>query len=85
MSDEERFFAESLEFLEGIGVDTSGVRPQTHLVDEGLLDSLGILAFLDYLERLRGTEVEVENLSVDAIATLPDAYRFVHGEPAADR
>lgn len=83
MPSEDEFFKVALEFLEEIGADTSEVEAETHLFDSGVLDSLGTLAFLDFLEQQRGAEIEIETLDIDEISTLRKAYRFVHGQTVA--
>jgi acyl carrier protein len=77
MSSEDEFVQNALEFLQEIGADTSLVTPDTHLFQSGLLDSLGTLAFLDFLEQQRGGEVEIDSLDFNAIATLRSTYTFV--------
>lgn len=77
MIGEDEFVASALEFLAEIGADASGVQPGTNLFDSGILDSLGTLAFLDYLEQQRGDEIEVDKLDLEEISTLARAYRFV--------
>lgn len=78
MSSEEEFFADTLTFLREIGADTSAVEPDTNLFDSGVLDSLGTLAFLDFLERRLADEIEVEQLDIESISTLRQAHRYVY-------
>jgi acyl carrier protein len=73
---EDDFMKNALQFLEEIGADTSEVEPETDLFD-GVLDSLGTLAFLDFLEQQRDDEIDIDNLHLDSISTLRNAYRFV--------
>ncbi|MGH1552024.1 phosphopantetheine-binding protein [Streptomyces sp. L7] len=77
MSSEDEFVHNALEFLREIGADTSLVTPDTHLFESGLLDSLGTLAFLDFLEQQRGAEVEIDSLDFDTIATLRSTCTFI--------
>ncbi|MFC9329775.1 phosphopantetheine-binding protein [Kitasatospora sp. NPDC057015] len=77
MSTETEFVSDALRFLQEIGADTTGVEAGTNLFDTGVLDSLGTLAFLDFLEQQLGEEIEVEALDIDSIATLHGAHRFV--------
>jgi acyl carrier protein len=74
---ETEFVEVALKFLGEIGADTTGIEAETNLFDSGALDSLGTLAFLDFLEQQLGTEIEVEKLDLDEISTLHNAYRFV--------
>lgn len=60
MSTETEFVSDALRFLEEIGADTAGVDPGTNLFESGVLDSLGTLAFLDFLEQQMGEEIEIE-------------------------
>jgi acyl carrier protein len=80
MLPEEQFITSALQFLTEIGADTSEVEPDTNLLDSGVLDSLGTLAFLDFLEQQRDEEIDIEKLHLESIATLRNAYRFVLGE-----
>ncbi len=80
MSSEEEFIKNAVEFLDEIGVDTAELGPETNLIDTGVLDSLAILTFLDFLEQQWDKEVDVDELSIDSISTLRRAYRFMEGE-----
>ncbi|WP_371476986.1 phosphopantetheine-binding protein [Kitasatospora sp. NBC_00315] len=80
MSTETEFVSDALRFLEEIGADTAGVDPGTNLFESGVLDSLGTLAFLDFLEQQMGEEIEIEGLDIDSIATLRGAHGFVQGQ-----
>jgi acyl carrier protein len=77
VSSEDEFVKHALQFLDEIGADTSTVEAETNLFDSGALDSLGTLAFLDFLEQQAGEEIEIETLDVKEISTLRNAYRFV--------
>ena len=77
MSTEDEFVQQALKFFTEIGADASGVDAETHLITSGVLDSLGTLAFLDFLEGQSGEEIDVETLDVEAISTLRGAYGFV--------
>jgi acyl carrier protein len=74
---EDEFVQQALQFLAEIGADITAVESDTHLFDSGALDSLGTLAFLDFLEQQAGEEIEVEKLDITEISTLRNAYRFV--------
>jgi acyl carrier protein len=76
-STEDEFVQQALTFLGEIGADTGAVEPETNLFDSGALDSLGTLAFLDFLEQHASEEIEVEKLDIAEISTLRNAYRFV--------
>ncbi|MBM0274300.1 phosphopantetheine-binding protein [Micromonospora tarensis] len=83
MSSEAEFITAALQFLDEIGADTSEVEADTHLFDSNVLDSLGTLAFLDFLEQQRGSDIDLDQLDMDEIATLRRAYRFTGGyEPS---
>ncbi|WP_034260999.1 phosphopantetheine-binding protein [Actinospica robiniae] len=77
MLTETEFMEASKGFLEEIGADLSAVDPDTHLIDAGVLDSLAILAFLDFLENRCGGVVQIEQLEIDSIATLNNAYKLL--------
>jgi acyl carrier protein len=83
VSSEDEFLKSALQFLDEIGVDTADVRAETNLIESGALDSLGTLAFLDFLEQQLGQEIDVEGLEMDEISTLRNAYRFVSGARAS--
>lgn len=77
MLTETEFMDAAMGFLEGIGADVSAVDPDTHLIDSGVLDSLAILAFLDFLENQCGAVVQIEELEIDTIATLNNAFKLL--------
>ena len=80
MLSEQEFIENALKFLAEIGADVSEIQPETNLFESGVLDSLGTLAFLDFLDQERGQEIEIENLEFESISTLRRTYQFVVGE-----
>jgi len=77
MVTEGKFIEQALGFLDEIGADTSDVRPDMDLFEAGVLDSLGTLAFLDFLEQQQGTGIDIEELDISEISTLQLAYQYV--------
>ena len=77
MPPEDEFIKTALRFLEEIGADAAAVKPETNLIDSGILDSLGILAFLDFLEQQSGESIEIDGMTIESISTLHNAYQFM--------
>lgn len=80
MTSEDEFFKNAIAFFEEIGVDTEAVSPDTDLIDTGILDSLAILTFLDFLEQQWDSEIDFDDLDTRSISTLERAHRFMTGE-----
>jgi acyl carrier protein len=72
---EEEFIARARRFLSEVGgVDSSSIDPDANLVDNGVLDSLLLIAFLAFIEEQRGYEMDVQEEDVKLLATLRTAY-----------
>jgi len=76
---EEEFFEKAVEFLLEIGADLDGktINPDTDLFADEILDSLGAVAFLDFLGECGAEEIPLEELDVEMISTLRNAYRLI--------
>ncbi|WP_404951698.1 phosphopantetheine-binding protein [Streptomyces sp. ARC12] len=70
----------AITFLGEIGADAADVHADTDLFAAEVLDSLGTLAFLDFLEEQRGEEIELETLKIELFSTLRKAYGFVFAQ-----
>ncbi|WP_328946826.1 phosphopantetheine-binding protein [Streptomyces sp. NBC_00250] len=77
MPTEDEFVANAITFLKEIGAETADVHADTDLFAAEVLDSLGTLAFLDFLEEQRGEEIEIATLRIEALSTLRKAHGFV--------
>jgi acyl carrier protein len=75
---EDEFVARAHEFLQQrIGDQANGVEGDTELVASGILDSLLVLEFFFFLEEVRGSAIDSEQVSVEALSTIRNAYRLV--------
>ena len=74
---EEEFVARARQFLSEVGgKDASAIDPDANLVDNGILDSLLLIAFLAFVEEQRGHEMEIQEADIKLLATLRTAYRL---------
>jgi acyl carrier protein len=74
---EEEFIARARRFLSEVGgKDASAIDPDANLVDNGILDSLLLIAFLAFVEEQRGYEMEIQEADIKLLATLRTAYRL---------
>lgn len=62
---DEAFVARAVAYIrDQLGKDTQGVGPDSDLIQTGVLDSLGLVSFMVFLEEERGEELaEVPDLS----------------------
>jgi acyl carrier protein len=75
---EDEFVARAHEFLQlRIGDEANRVEGDTELVASGILDSLLVLEFFFFLEEVRGSAIDPEQVSVEALSTIRNAYRLV--------
>jgi acyl carrier protein len=75
---EDEFVDRAHEFLQQrIGNQADGVEGDTELVASGILDSLLVLEFFFFLEEVRGSAIDPEEVSVEALSTIRNAYRLV--------
>jgi hypothetical protein len=75
---ESEFVDQALDFLRvRLGDRANGVNGDTELVSSGLLDSLLVLEFFLFLEDVRGSAIEPEKVSVDALSTVRGAYQLM--------
>jgi acyl carrier protein len=75
---EDEFVARAHEFLQlRIGDQANRVEGDTELVASGILDSLLVLEFFFFLEEVRGSAIDPEQVSVEALSTIRNAYRLV--------
>jgi len=58
--------------------------PTTHLVEEEILDSLGIFALVSFLEDHFGLTIEPEEVTFDNFATIASIETLVSSKQAAD-
>jgi acyl carrier protein len=64
-------------FYEVAGVESASLDADANLVESGILDSLLLISFLAFIEKLRGSQLEITPENVSAIASLRGAYAFV--------
>ena len=65
-------------FYEVSGVEPASLDPDANLVESGILDSLLLISFLAFMEKLRGSPLEITRENLPAISSLRGAYAFVH-------
>ena len=69
------------EFLPGESPDT--VDDSTLLITDGVLDSIGTVKIVSFLEEQYGIELEAHELSAEYLNTLPDIAKLVAARIAA--
>jgi hypothetical protein len=73
---EQEFFAKARDFLRGLGASIDGIDMDSDLIEEGVLDSLSLVAFLSFLEReQKGTFAPIFDLTGGL--TLRTAYNLI--------
>ncbi len=65
------------EFAEGDAIE---ITADMHLIEEGIVDSLGIFILVGFLEQEYGVSISEEDLDVDNFASLTTIARLVAGE-----
>lgn len=72
---EEEFIERARRFLSEVGgEDLTAIDPDANLVDNGVLDSLLLIAFLAFVEEQRGYEMEMREEDIKLLARLRTAY-----------
>jgi aryl carrier-like protein len=64
-------------FHEVAGVESASLGPDANLVESGILDSLLLISFLAFIEKLRGSPLDITLENLPAISSLRGAYAFV--------
>ena len=64
-------------FYEVSGVESASLDPDANLIESGVLDSLLLISFLAFMEKLRGSPLEITRENLPAISSLRGAYAFV--------
>lgn len=64
-------------FYEVAGVESAALGADTDLIESGVLDSLLLISFLAFMEKLRGSPLDITRESLPAISTLRGAYALV--------
>jgi acyl carrier protein len=63
-------------FYEVGGVDSASLDADANLIESGILDSLLLIAFLAFIEKLRGSQLDISPENLPAISSLRGAYAF---------
>jgi len=63
-------------FYEVGGVDSASLDADANLIESGILDSLLLIAFLAFIEKLRGSQLDITPENLPAISSLRGAYAF---------
>jgi len=58
------------------GVDSASLDADANLIESGILDSLLLIAFLAFIEKLRGSQLDITPENLPAISSLRGAYAF---------
>jgi aryl carrier-like protein len=64
-------------FYEVAGVESASLDADANLMESGILDSLLLIAFLAFIEKLRGSQLDITPENLPAISSLRGAYAFV--------
>ena len=64
-------------FYEVAGVESASLDPDANLIESGILDSLLLISFLAFIEKLRGSPLDITRENLPAISSLRGAYAFV--------
>jgi len=64
-------------FYEVAGVESASLDADTDLIESGVLDSLLLISFLAFIEKLRGSPLDITRENLPAISTLRGAYALV--------
>jgi aryl carrier-like protein len=64
-------------FHEVDGVESASLDPDANLIESGILDSLLLISFLAFIEKLRGSQLDITQENLPAISSLRGAYAFV--------
>jgi acyl carrier protein len=72
-------------FYEVAGVESASLDPDANLMESGILDSLLLISFLAFIEKLRGSQLDITREDLPAISSLRGAYAFAcFRKPDAD-
>ncbi len=75
---EAAFIESSRAFLAGmIGIDGAEIEPDVNLVAAGLVDSLKLLEYFDFIEQMRGEQIPAAAVSFELLSTIRGAYRLL--------
>ena len=64
-------------FHEVAGVESAALDADANLIESGILDSLLLISFLAFIEKLRGSPLDITQENLPAISSLRGAYAFV--------
>lgn len=64
-------------FHEVAGVESASLDADANLIESGILDSLLLIAFLAFIEKLRGSQLDITQENLPALSSLRGAYAFV--------
>ena len=64
-------------FHEVAGVESASLDADANLIESGVLDSLLLISFLAFIEKLRGSQLDITQENLPAISSLRGAYEFV--------
>jgi acyl carrier protein len=53
------------------------VKPETRLVEEGVIDSMGVMELLAFIESTFGVTPDMDDLTIENFATINDIKNFI--------
>jgi hypothetical protein len=71
-------------FYEVAGVESAALDADANLIESGILDSLLLISFLAFIEKLRGSQLDITRENLPAISSLRGAYAFVRIRKPSD-
>jgi len=71
-------------FHEVAGVESASLDADANLIESGILDSLLLISFLAFMEKLRGSPLDITRENLPAISSLRGAYAFVRVQKPDD-
>lgn len=71
-------------FYEVAGVESASLDADANLIESGVLDSLLLISFLAFIEKLRGSQLDITPENLPALSSLRGAYAFVRSQKPDD-
>jgi acyl carrier protein len=68
-----------------VGIEPEELRPDYDLMDNGILDSLGVLTVLAWIEDLLGVEIDAETIDAKNFRTVESIGSLIEGLQHTDR
>lgn len=49
----------------------------THLIDEGIIDSMGVISLITFINQEFGIEFDMDDMTVDKLGTIPSITKLI--------